>query len=127
MRISDWSSDVCSSDLSMVWPFGNARAAGGLPVKLTAGGPGSAETLTLAVFKAYPDLLAGLDIDWVGGDPGQVQNLLLSGAVNSSAYGALGAAEASLKGIDIVLVGPKLANHGQDGRGACRERECQYM
>src|SRR3546814_20196563 len=82
MRISDWSSDVCSSDLSMVWPFDNARAAAGLPVKLTAGGPGSAETLTLAVFKAYPDLLAGLDIDCVGGDPAQVQNLLLSRPVH---------------------------------------------
>jgi len=92
-------------------PVPRARAAG-LAVKLTSGGPGSAETLASALFKAYPDLTAGLDIDWVGGDPGQVQTLLLSGAVNSSAYGALGAAEAALKGVDIVIFGPKISNHG---------------
>jgi NitT/TauT family transport system substrate-binding protein len=90
----------------------DAFAAGGLPVKLTSGGPGSAETLASALFKALPDLTQGLDIDWVGGDPGQVQTLLLSGAVQSSAYGALGAAEAQLKGNDIVIFGPKISNHG---------------
>lgn len=93
-------------------PLASARAAAGLPVKLTSGGPGSAETLPLALFKALPDLTEGLDIEWIGGDPGQVQTLLLSGAVNSSAYGALGVAEAQLKGNDLVIFGPKISNHG---------------
>lgn len=93
-------------------PQDAAFAANGLPVKLTSGGPGSAETLAAALFKALPDLTQGLDLEWVGGDPGQVQTLLLSGAVQSSAYGALGAAEAQLKGNDIVIFGPKISNHG---------------
>jgi NitT/TauT family transport system substrate-binding protein len=93
-------------------PASRAFAANKPKVKLTAAGPGSAETLTNAVLKAYPDLTSALDIEWAGGDPGQVQNLLLSGAVDSSAYGALGAAEAALKGIDVVIFGPKISNHG---------------
>src|SRR3546814_19865031 len=31
MRISDWSSDVCSSDLAAVFPFSGGGGAGGAP------------------------------------------------------------------------------------------------
>src|SRR3546814_5767857 len=36
MRISDWSSDVCSSDLSSLWNFGGATAE--VPAEATAFG-----------------------------------------------------------------------------------------
>jgi len=96
---------------AMGLPTGRAWAAAA-PAKLTGGGPGTAETLPLALFKAYPDLTRDLDIEWIMGDPGQVQTLLLSGAVDSGAFGALGVAEARLKGQDIVIFGPKISNHG---------------
>ncbi len=49
--------------IGMGVPASRAFAADKPKVRLTAAGPGSAETLTIAVLKAYPDLTSALDIE----------------------------------------------------------------
>ena len=88
-----------------------ARAAG-TPVRLSSSGLGSAGSVWQPLYEQGKINSNGLDVAWVGGDPGQVQTQLLAGAVDVSAYGALGAAEASLRGGDVVVFGPSLYNHG---------------
>ena len=60
-------------------------------------------------------LLADLDADlqWIGGDPGQTEVQLLSGALDVSVFGAVGLSRVVEKGSDITLFGPALNNHGR--------------
>ncbi|OJY03441.1 MAG: hypothetical protein BGP04_17065 [Rhizobiales bacterium 62-17] len=60
----------------------------------------------------FPEVSQGLEIDWVDGDPGQLQVFILSGAIDSGPFGALGLAEAAQKGADLLMFGPRLNNHG---------------
>ena len=83
-----------------------------LPVRLSRSGPGTAGTLRDGVNAKYPEVLDGLDVTWVDGDPGQLQFFILSGALSCGPFGALGVAEAAQKGADLVLFGPSLNNHG---------------
>src|SRR3546814_4445329 len=63
MRISDWSSDVCSSDLTDAFSLENALAAGGMPSIPSAvldngaasGGGGSAQLPSVAAATAGVD------------------------------------------------------------------------
>lgn len=57
-------------------------------------------------------LASSAAINWVGGAPGQVQNQLMAGAVDVSAYGPLGVAQANQRAGDLVMIAPALHNHG---------------
>jgi len=87
------------------------RAAGD-EVRLSLPSPGSAG----GVWKPLIDRSAAakpLDITWIGGDPGGVETQLLAHALDVSAFGALGASEAALRGNTPVLFAPALLNHGR--------------
>ncbi|WP_226357927.1 ABC transporter substrate-binding protein [Pseudonocardia sp. ICBG601] len=57
-------------------------------------------------------LLEGLDLSYVSGTgPGDVQNKLLSGALDVASFGPLGAVVAAEAGSDVVLFSPNLTNH----------------
>ncbi|MBN9083949.1 MAG: ABC transporter substrate-binding protein [Rhizobiales bacterium] len=73
---------------------------------------GTAGTLQDGMIAKFPEVSQGLEIDWVDGDPGQLQVFILSGAIDSGPFGALGLAEAAQKGADLLMFGPRLNNHG---------------
>src|SRR3546814_14611749 len=111
MRISDWSSDVCSSDLGALAIL---AAAALLSWQGSAGGLGLG---ALAIAGAC--LAWGIDNNLTrkisGADPMQIAMLkgLVAGSVN------LGLA---------VLLGAHLPEPGvQIGRASCRARVCQYV
>jgi ABC-type nitrate/sulfonate/bicarbonate transport system substrate-binding protein len=52
------------------------------------------------------DLLQGLELQWVGANPGQMQAQMVSGALDVSFSGAIGTVELNAKGADLVLFGP---------------------
>jgi len=87
-------------------------SAAGAKVRLSKSGPGTAGTIQDGMISLFPDLSSGLDIKWVDGDPGQLQVFILSGAIDSGPFGALGLAEVAQKGADLVMFGPRLNNHG---------------
>ncbi|MEE2040680.1 ABC transporter substrate-binding protein [Nocardiopsis sp. CT-R113] len=54
----------------------------------------------------------GLDLEYIAGTgPGDVQNKLLSGALDVSSFGPIGAAVSAGAGADVVLFSPGLNNH----------------
>lgn len=73
---------------------------------------GTAGTLQDGMIAKFPEVSQGLEIEWVDGDPGQLQVFILSGAIDSGPFGALGLAEAAQKGADLLMFGPRLNNHG---------------
>ncbi len=81
-------------------------------INLMAPNKGSTSAIYPALMKSDLVDLSGLDISWVGTAPGQMQLQLLSGALNVGGYGALGVAEAHLKGADVTLFAPLSVNHG---------------
>ena len=83
-------------------------------VRISLSTPGSAGAIWKPlVAQASPDLLAGLDLQWVGADPGQMQVQLAAGTLDVGVFGAVGLGTSVLKGSDIVLFGPALNNHGR--------------
>src|SRR3546814_13145688 len=97
MRISDWSSDVCSSDLVAVWhsPSGTPPGDGS-----ALGGPQEGRPLAAAV---EHEVGAG----GVGGER--------AGQEDHGAGDVVGRAE------------PGGGHGGEIGRASCRERVCQYV
>ncbi|MFG1480025.1 PhnD/SsuA/transferrin family substrate-binding protein [Xanthobacter sp. V4C-4] len=89
-----------------------AAAAKPFPINLMAPNKGSTSAIYPVLMKGDLVDLSGLDISWVGTAPGQMQLQLLSGALNVGGYGALGIAEAQLKGADVTLFAPLSLNHG---------------
>src|SRR3954453_20284000 len=83
-------------------------SAAGAKVRLSKSGPGTAGTIQDGMISLFPDLSSGLEIKWVDGDPGQLQVFILSGAIDSGPFGALGLAEVAQKGTDLVMFGPRL-------------------
>ncbi len=55
---------------------------------------------------------AGVNAQWVGGDPGQSQVQLLAGAIDTGFFGPIGSVETALRGHDVVIYAPGLLNHG---------------
>lgn len=91
-----------------------ARAATPAPVRITLPGPGSAGAIWRPLLASLPaEILDGIDIQWVGANPGQMQVQLLAGTLDVSVYGALGLTEITARGADIVVFGPALNNHGR--------------
>ncbi|WP_233235108.1 ABC transporter substrate-binding protein [Bordetella sp. LUAb4] len=89
----------------------NSLAAEGTKVTLLAGNKGSTSALYPLLLNAKEIDTSGLDIEYIGSAPGQMQLQLLSGALNFSGYGALGVVEANQKGADFRLVAPFDLNH----------------
>ena len=89
-----------------------AAAVAGVRVSLPS--PGSAGSVWKPlVDRAGLNPAGGLALEWVSGDPGQVQTQLVAHALDVSVFGALGAAEVNLRGADIVIFGAALNNHGR--------------
>nr|WP_314073163.1 ABC transporter substrate-binding protein [uncultured Roseococcus sp.] len=91
-----------------------ARAAAPVPVRVTLPGSGSAGSIWRPLFAALPpEVLDGIDLQWIGGNPGQLQMQLVAGTLDVGVFGALGLAEMAARGSDIVIFGPALNNHGR--------------
>src|SRR3546814_9024352 len=105
MRISDWSSDVCSSDLRRTEsPTTNLEVSGLCRRQLNA-------------VEAHVRIDVGVVIDVAAREAEQRQELLLVARV-------VGELEQILGG---DLRPQHLARHLQIGRASCRERVCQYV
>src|SRR3546814_16476156 len=107
MRISDWSSDVCSSDLRKI-PVIAAAAL----LTAWAGGTASAQSVT--------------DIAWGGSNPGGVMYYMVG--VAGTEIGK----ELPEVNITQVTTGGSTENakrliKGEIGRASCRERLCQSV
>jgi NitT/TauT family transport system substrate-binding protein len=84
------------------------------PVRITLPTPGSAGSVWRpAIAKLDLNALDGIGIDWIGGDPGQMQVQLAAGALDVGVFGAVGLANLVNRGSNIVLFGPALNNHGR--------------
>src|SRR3546814_12019531 len=113
MRISDWSSDVCSSDLRLV---GAGRSQRLLPAKRAVGGRELLELrrhLHQGFVPLLPRQLAAAEEAAGAGDAAHLQALALD-RVEAGADDAFGRTAAD--------VDPQ-----QIGRASCRERVCQYV
>src|SRR3546814_2623670 len=99
MRISDWSSDVCSSDLD-----GDVVAVGqhdlGDGGVVDAGGIGRAEVADAVLVAVAPDLAV----------------LARYALVGDAQVGFLRTPDQHARGVDVQI-----------GRASCRERVCQYV
>jgi NitT/TauT family transport system substrate-binding protein len=83
-------------------------------VNITLSTPGSAGSIWRAAIATLdPSFSSGFDINWVAGDPGQVQMQLAAGSLDVGVFGAIGLATLARKGSDITLFGPALNNHGR--------------
>jgi ABC-type nitrate/sulfonate/bicarbonate transport system substrate-binding protein len=87
----------------------NARAADA--IRITTPTPGSAGTIWRPLTEQRGN--GGLNLDWVGGAPGQGQIQLSAGAVDVAFYGSVGIAQSIAHGADLVIFGPALNNHGR--------------
>jgi ABC-type nitrate/sulfonate/bicarbonate transport system substrate-binding protein len=89
---------------------------------------GAAEAAAEAVRISYPtsgsagtiwrSLIArhgtnGLNLNWIGANPGQGQIQLAAGTLDVAFYGAIGLAQTVSQGSDLILFGPALNNHGR--------------
>ncbi len=100
--------------------FGGILAAGihpsaatpAAPVRISLPTPGSAGAIWRPLMR-HLGLLADANLQWIGGDPGQTEVHLLTGALDVSVYGAVGLSRIVEKGSDITLFGPALNNHGR--------------
>lgn len=83
-------------------------------VRLSDAGPGTAGSIWRPLLeKGVVKPPSQLEIEWIVGNPGQVQLQLTAGAVDVAAYGALGVAEIAPRGSDIVIFAPATNNHGR--------------
>jgi NitT/TauT family transport system substrate-binding protein len=83
-------------------------------VNITLSTPGSAGSIWRAAMSTLdPSLSSDFDINWVAGDPGQMQVQLAAGSLDVGVFGAIGLALLARKGSDITLFGPALNNHGR--------------
>jgi ABC-type nitrate/sulfonate/bicarbonate transport system substrate-binding protein len=91
-----------------------AAAETKVSVRVTLPTPGSAGSIWRAAINTLdPALIGDIDLQWVAGDPGQMQVQLAAGALDVGVFGAVGLATIAQKGSDIVLFGPALNNHGR--------------
>jgi NitT/TauT family transport system substrate-binding protein len=104
--------DISGIGALLAWPV-PVLASGVSRVRLSLPLAGTAGAVWRPVVAAGKvEAPAALQLDYVGGDPGQVQTQLLAGAVDVAACGPLGAAQANQRGGDLVMFAPALNNHG---------------
>jgi ABC-type nitrate/sulfonate/bicarbonate transport system substrate-binding protein len=91
-----------------------ARAQAKPVVNVTLSTPGSAGSIWRAAIASLDrSLSSSFEINWVAGDPGQMQVQLAAGSLDVGVFGAIGLATLARKGSDITLFGPALNNHGR--------------
>src|SRR3546814_12879750 len=122
MRISDWSSDVCSSDLPQFGPIRDASRAFGLA------------TLEMDGFEA-DDLIAtyariaheaGMEVCVVSSDKDLMQ-LVRASSADEPGVGMLDPMKDRSIGPAEVMEKFGVAPDKENGRASCRERVCQYV
>src|SRR3546814_14516132 len=114
MRIRDWSSDVCSSDLSLLDGHLGGRQDGGDALAAADALGGERELLTFALQQR-----GGLAGDACAGGAERV-------AERDGAAVEVGLVEIAAQ---LVGAGQRLGGEGrvQIGRASCRERVCPYV
>jgi ABC-type nitrate/sulfonate/bicarbonate transport system substrate-binding protein len=76
-------------------------------VRIADTATGNAGALQARLIDAMPQSLKeGLNIQWVTGNPGQMQVQLISGALDVAFSGAIGTVDLNARGADLVLFGP---------------------
>src|SRR3546814_15384121 len=105
MRISDWSSDVCSSDLPARYL---TTAPSTVPLDDAAGIPTAAGTAWQALFESV-SLTGGQSV------------LIHAGAGGVGSFAIQFARDAGAR------VSATASGDGEIGRASCRERVCQYV
>lgn len=85
------------------------------PIKIGAVHPGTAGSVIDPITEKFGlDVKHGLELNRDGGGGvGTGQENLLTGLLDTFAFGPLGATDATLAGHDVVIVGPQLWNHGR--------------
>src|SRR3546814_17719594 len=106
MRISDWSSDVCSSDLQCLAP--TARSAGDI---------GPFGSLAISLFNDRETDIAGL-LQRIA-EP-VVQCFAIEGKISIECQGRPGHL------MPAVRAEYRVPTRQQNGRASCRDRGCQY-
>ncbi|MFD6097991.1 ABC transporter substrate-binding protein [Nocardiopsis flavescens] len=94
-------------------PLLGACGAGGSPeaAKVQDSEEGTASAVLRPVAERF-GLAQGLDLEYIAGTgPGDVQNKLLSGALDVSSFGPIGAAVSASAGAEVLLFSPGLNNH----------------
>jgi ABC-type nitrate/sulfonate/bicarbonate transport system substrate-binding protein len=95
-------------------PMSALTAAAASTVRISMPSPGSAGSIWKPLVDGEPaGAVPGVALEWVGGDPGQVQTQLLAHALDVSVFGALGAGEVNARGAGVVIFGAALNNHGR--------------
>ncbi|MEU6698871.1 ABC transporter substrate-binding protein [Pseudonocardia sp. NPDC046786] len=90
---------------------GGAAPAGRISARVEDSGAGTASSVIRPIAEQN-GLLDGLDLTYIAGTgPGDVQNKLLSGALDAASFGPLGAVVAGEAGSDVVLFSANLTNH----------------
>jgi ABC-type nitrate/sulfonate/bicarbonate transport system substrate-binding protein len=76
-------------------------------VRIADTATGNAGALQARLIDAMPaSLKEGLNIEWVTGNPGQMQVQLISGTLDVAFSGAIGTVDLNARGADLVLFGP---------------------
>jgi ABC-type nitrate/sulfonate/bicarbonate transport system substrate-binding protein len=88
-----------------------AAEAAAEPVRISYPTSGSAGTIWRPLIARHGT--NGLNLNWVGANPGQGQTQLAAGTLDVAFYGAIGLAQTVSHGSDLVLFGPALNNHGR--------------
>src|SRR3546814_10415342 len=117
MRISDWSSDVCSSDLTifdLISSYGQIRARARPAKHIVARRPG----MTLEEARERVGRLVGVSMDWT-----ILESFLPEGTNPALRKSAL--ASSFVAALELARQGR--VNIRQIGRASCRERVCQYV
>src|SRR3546814_17856352 len=120
MRISDWSSDVCSSDLLL--RIAAAKPGDTIFVSAAAGAVGSA---VVQIAKAREMTVIGA----AGGAEkcAWVKELGADAAVDYKAGPVLDGLATALRALGKPGIDVYFDNVGEIGRASCRERVCQYV
>src|SRR3546814_5734294 len=121
MRISDWSSDVCSSGLALPEPTQGEPAAGAGPNAGPASGgtPMAERVATVAVLNKRNNLSQDFEMK-----PGETQRL---GAVEIRVEACERTAPWEMPSEAGAFVQVSVRDRRQIGRASCRERVCQYV
>src|SRR3546814_4961066 len=129
MRISDWSSDVCSSDLALLGGVNIVVAMIGLfciPVLIELVATPDAHLKVDQKLRGFR-IAEAVDIGWKG-----KWNLLRSSSVGT-VIGILPAAGGAIASLVAYAEArrasrtPERFGRGEIGRASCRERVCQYV
>lgn len=98
---------LAASAASLAAPFVRPARAAVQTVRIANTAIGNAGAIQRPLIEALPAAArTGIDLQWVGGNPGQMQVQLISGALDVAFSGAIGTVDLNARGADLVLFGP---------------------